>query len=336
MMAGRAGEKQLEFVCAVAPDVPALLQGDPGRLRQVLMNLVSNAIKFTHQGESRGTREPDLGKPDGRRCCALPCAIPALAFPRDKQQLIFSSFTQADASTTREYGGTGLGLAISKQLVELMGGEIGVESKEGEGSEFWFTVRLAKQLRTRQLDSLSAQMQGTRILVVDDNATNREVLTAQLQSWGARVAAVEDGSTALACLRKAVDAGDPFQVAVLDMMMPGMDGETLGRAILADDTLKSTRLLMMTSIGQRGDAHRFKEIGFAAYLIKPVRQSDLFDYLVAVLTGEQPSGGTRPWLPVTACGKRAAAMPASCWSRTISPTRKWLTVSCNGWDGTRT
>ena len=287
VMAGCASEKQLEFVCAVAPDVPVLLQGDPGRLRQVLVNMVGNAIKFTHHGEI--VAQVSLIS-DSQTEAVLRFAVrdTGIGIPQDKQQLIFNSFTQADSSTTREYGGTGLGLAISKQLVEFMGGEIGVESKPGEGSEFWFTIPLAKQLETGPLETPSERVQGTRILVVDDNATNREVLTAQLQSWGARVAAVEDGSKALACLRKAVDAGDRFQVAVLDMMMPGMDGETLGRAILSDDTLKSTRLLMMTSIGQREDAHRFKEIGFAAYLIKPVRQSDLLAYLVAALTGEQP------------------------------------------------
>jgi PAS domain S-box-containing protein len=286
IMAERVGDKRLEFVCAVAPDVSALLRGDPGRLRQVLLNLASNAMKFTHQGEVV-VRVNLVSETDTEVSLRFTVRDTGIGIPQDKQKMLFTSFTQVDASTTRRYGGTGLGLAICKQLVELMGGKIGLESVPGQGSEFWFTIRLGKQLASRQPDTSSVAVQGTRILVVDDNATNREVLTAQLQSWGAVVAAVESGSTALACLRYAVAAGSPFQLAVLDMMMPGMDGAALGRAILEEDTLRSIPLVMMTSFGQRGDAHRFKEIGFAAYLIKPVRQSDLHDCLVAVLTGER-------------------------------------------------
>jgi PAS domain S-box-containing protein len=286
IMAERVGEKPLEFVCAMAPEVPSLLRGDPGRLRQVLLNLVSNAMKFTHRGEV-AVRVSLISETNAEVWLRFSVRDTGIGIPLDKQKILFTSFTQVDASTTRNYGGTGLGLAISKKLVELMGGEIGLESREGEGSEFWFRIRFAKQTTDRQVDSLKVPIKGARILMVDDNATNREVLTAQLQSWGAVVDAVESGSAALACLRNAVDTGSPFQIAVLDMMMPGMDGAALGRAILEDDTLKSIPLVMMTSMGQRGDAHRFKEIGFAAYLIKPVRQSELHDSLVAVLTGER-------------------------------------------------
>ncbi len=286
MMAGRIGEKPLEFVCAVAPDVSALLRGDPGRLRQVLLNLASNAFKFTHQGEVviRVTLIVESETDVSLRFSARDTGI---GIPASKLQMLFTSFTQVDASTTRQYGGTGLGLAISKQLVELMGGSIGVESQEGVGSEFWFTLRLAKQESDKQVDAPSVPVRDQRILVVDDNAANREVLTAQLQSWGADVTAVQDGPAALACLRDAIAAGKQFQLVVLDMMMPGMDGETLGIEILADEALKKTPLVMMTSMGQRGDAQHFKEIGFSAYLIKPVRQSDLLDCLTKVLTGKR-------------------------------------------------
>ena len=286
IMAERVGEKQLEFVCAVAPNMAANLQGDPGRLRQVLMNLVGNAMKFTRQGEVV-VRADLISETEAEVWLRFTVRDTGIGIPIDKQAALFTSFTQVDASTTRHYGGTGLGLAISKKLVELMGGKIGLKSKEGEGSEFWFTICLAKQLASRQVDFPRIPVKGVRILVVDDNATNREVLTAQMQSWGAVVAAVESGPTALACLRYAVATGSPFQLAVLDMMMPGMDGATLGRAILADDTLKNIPLVMMTSLGQRGDAHWLKEIGFAAYLVKPVGRSDLFDCLMAVLTGEE-------------------------------------------------
>ena len=285
MMAGRVDSKQLEFVCAVAPDVPTFLQGDPGRLRQVLVNLVGNAVKFTRQGEIAVRVGLDS---ESEREAVLRFAVrdTGIGISADKQRLLFTSFTQVDASTTRQYAGTGLGLAISKQLVQLMGGEIGVKSEKDKGSEFWFTLPLGKQADSRAVDISPALVEGARILVVDDNATNREVLVAQLQSWGARVDAVEDGLKALDRLRDAVDVRDPFQLAVLDMIMPDMDAEALGRAILADEILQATRLVLMTSLGQQGDAQRFKEIGFAAYLTKPVRQSDLFVCLTAVLAGK--------------------------------------------------
>jgi len=285
-MAERVAAKPVEFVCAIAPNVCPWLQGDPGRLRQILMNLLSNAMKFTQRGEVV-LRADLISESDSEACLRFSVRDTGIGIPLDKQRGLFTSFTQVDASTTRQYGGTGLGLAISKKLVKLMDGEIGMESKENHGSEFWFMLRLRKQIACKRPDSSQVPMQGMRILVVDDNATNREVLTAQMQSWGAVVAAVENGPTALSALRYAAVTGSPFQVALLDMMMPGMDGAELGGAILADPALHSTPLVMMTSLGQRGDGHRFKEIGFAAYLVKPVRQSDLRDCLVAVLNGEQ-------------------------------------------------
>jgi CheY-like chemotaxis protein len=196
---------------------------------------------------------------------------------------MFEKFTQADASTTRRYGGTGLGLAISKRLVELMGGEIGLVSEEGHGSEFWFTVHLAKQSQSEPQLVPVAEIRGAHILVVDDNATNREVLAAQLRAWGVRPEEVADGPSALLVLGHARDADDPFAAAIVDMQMPDMDGAGLARAIKADATLAHTRLILMTSLGQRGEARQMEEIGFSAYLMKPARQSDLFDSLSTVL-----------------------------------------------------
>ena len=289
-LALRAQDKGLEFVCAAAPDVPVLLRGDPGRLRQILTNLAGNAVKFTQQGEI-AVRASLLSESSTEAVLRFSVRDTGIGIPKEKQQLLFQEFTQADASTTRQYGGTGLGLAISKQLAVRMGGEIGIVSDEGNGSEFWFTIRLGKQSEGDQTDiPQSADIRGRRILIVDDNATNREVLMAQLAAWGVRVEEAPGGPTALKALCLARDAGEPFEAAILDMQMPGMDGVTLAGAIKADAMLKDTRLVLLTSLGQRGDARLMEELGFAAYLIKPVRKSDLFGCLSAVLADTAPAG----------------------------------------------
>ena len=293
LLALRAHDKGLEFICAAAPEVPAHLSGDPGRLRQVLINLAGNAVKFTHQGEIavRATLVSETATEVVLRFSVKDTGIGIAA---DKQDLMFQKFTQADASTTRQYGGTGLGLAISKQLAEIMGGEIGVESEEGRGSEFWFTARLGKQAGMARNAMPPAQIRGVHILVVDDSPTNREILAAQLNAWGTRSEETSDGPGALLALARARDAGDPFAAVILDMQMPGMDGEDLARAIKSDATLAKTILVLMTSIGQRGDARHMEELGFAAYLVKPARQSDLFDCLAAVLAGAAVALPVRP------------------------------------------
>ena len=291
MPAVRAQEQGIEFICAVAPDVPAHLIGDPGRLRQVLINLAGNALKFTHEGEV-SVRATLISETDTDAVVSFSVRDTGIGIAAEHQARLFEKFTQADASTTRRYGGTGLGLAISKRLVELMGGEIGLVSEVGRGSEFWFRVRFAKQAERDQHPVPTAEIRGVHILVVDDNATNREVLIAQLKSWGARVSEVKDGPSALAALGSARDAGDPFEAAILDMQMPDMDGADLARAIKADDTLDRTHLVLMTSLGQRGDARHMEELGFAAYLVKPTRQSDLFDTLSAVLA-RSPQGASQ-------------------------------------------
>ena len=292
MPAMRAHEKGLEFICAASPDVPAYLVGDPGRLRQVLLNLAGNAMKFTHEGEI-AVRASLVAETEVDAVVRFSVKDTGIGIAPEKQARMFEKFTQADASTTRRYGGTGLGLAISKRLVELMGGEIGLNSAEGQGSEFWFTVRFAKQAESERPAIPAAELRGAHILVVDDNATNREVLTVQLRAWGARPQEVPDGPSALLALAQARDAGDPFLAVILDMQMPDMDGTDVARAIKADETLKDTRLVLLTSLGQRGEARQMEEIGFSAYLMKPARQSDLFDSLSAVLAGAPVSRDAR-------------------------------------------
>jgi signal transduction histidine kinase/CheY-like chemotaxis protein len=283
MLAVRAHDKGLELSCLVYPDVPALLCGDPGRLRQILINLTGNAIKFTERGEVfiRVTREQETDKDITVRFSVTDTGI---GIPEDYEGFLFKSFTQADASITRKYGGTGLGLAISKQLAELMGGRMGVESEEGKGSTFWFTVLLGKQPEDRKPEVVIPEdIRGQRILIVDDHATNRLVLRELLRSWDCRFEEAENGKQALERLREALAENDPFRIALVDMQMPVMDGATLGRKIKADPDLNATRLIMLTSAGKRGDASRLKAIGFSAYLNKPVKKSHLYDCLVTVL-----------------------------------------------------
>ena len=274
-LAMRAHQKHLEFLCAADPGVPALLKGDPGRLRQVLTNLAGNAIKFTDSGEVsvRASLVEDGGRDVLLRFDVRDTGI---GIPPDKMGLLFDKFSQVDASTTRNYGGTGLGLAISKQLAVLMGGDVGVSSEPGRGSEFWFTVRLLKQEGRREpVEVKPSDLDGVRVLIVDDNDTSREILRVRLTLWGMRTAEASRGPAALEALLGAVDAHDPFALAILDMQMPGMDGETLGHAIKKDPRIASTSLVMLSSLGSRYDGPRFEAAGFAAYATKPVRQHEL-------------------------------------------------------------
>ncbi|MCX5814474.1 MAG: PAS domain S-box protein [Proteobacteria bacterium] len=293
MVAMRAHDKELEFICAIAPDVPTFLSGDPGRLRQILTNLVGNSVKFTNKGEIV-IRTSLVSETDGEAIIHFSVRDTGIGIPADKQEQLFQKFTQADASTTRKYGGTGLGLAISKQLAEIMGGKIGVISKEGHGSEFWFTVRFAKQPAQERIEMPLTDIREVHVLVVDDNATNREVLMIQLLSWGVRAKEAHDGHAALKELSLARDAGDPFRIAIIDMQMPGMNGAVLARTIKADETLKDTRLVLFSSLGQRGDAKQMEGIGFSAYLTKPARQSELSGCLSAVLAGTDVTWQAQP------------------------------------------
>ncbi len=293
-LAMRAHRKGLELVCSAEPDVPTLLRGDPGRLRQVLTNLADNAIKFTPRGEVtiRVSLESETEEAALLRFSVRDTGV---GIPREKIGLLFEKFSQVDTSTTRQYGGTGLGLAISKQLVELMEGEIGAESEKGCGSQFWFTARLGKQPETAYAKTdPPADLRGVRVLVVDDNVTNRQILTTRLTAWGMRPSETEDGPEALQTLHRALEEKDPFRVAMIDMQMPGMDGDALGRVIQANPRLAALQMVMMTSLGVRGDARRFAQIGFAAYLTKPIRHQELKEVLALILTRQDEEDTRRP------------------------------------------
>jgi two-component system sensor histidine kinase/response regulator len=282
-LAARASTKGLELACIIHGQVPCLLRGDPGRIRQVLMNLLGNAVKFTEQGEVVIRVELEEETKDSARL-RVSVVDTGVGIPSDKLARIFESFTQADGSTTRKYGGTGLGLSISKRLVEMMGGKIGVESEPGKGSRFWFTVTLQKQDDSDQkLPPVAPDIRGMRILVVDDNQTNRTILVKMTESFGCSPEAVESGKETLQALRRAARTEKLFDLVLLDMQMPGMDGEETLRAIKQDPEIKDVTVIILTSLGVRGDAGRLEALGCAGYLTKPIKQSQLFDAIITVL-----------------------------------------------------
>ncbi|MFS8883453.1 response regulator, partial [Synechococcus sp. R55.3] len=286
LFAPTAHAKGLELAVLMPPEVPRYLRGDASRLRQILNNLVSNAIKFTHRGEVVIQAEV-LQETATHVHLKLSVRDTGIGIPAAAQSKLFQPFSQVDASTTRKYGGTGLGLAICKQLTELMGGTISLQSQEGQGSTFSVELTLERQPYAQQLAQPSARvpvdLQGKRLLVVDDNATNRKILRCQATAWGMVVEEAENAYQAMDKLRQAVREGRPFSLAVLDMQMPEVDGETLGRWIKADPQLAETQLVMMTSLGLGEHSRRAAEIGFAAYLVKPVKQSRLQEALAMAL-----------------------------------------------------
>jgi signal transduction histidine kinase/DNA-binding response OmpR family regulator len=291
LLAERAESKSLELACLVYHDVPRVLRGDPGRLRQILMNLVGNAIKFTDQGEvAMRARLAEAG--EDTVLVRFEVSDTGAGIAPEAQARLFQSFSQADSSTTRQYGGTGLGLAIAKQLAEVMGGSIGVDSTPGQGSTFWFTVRLAMQPGSGQsMPPGDVDLNGQRLLIVDDNATNRTILQHQLAAWGICADGAASGQLALEMLRTAAERDAPYDLALLDMQMPGMDGLELARTIKADPALAALPLVMLTSITQMGHEELVQQAGIAAYLTKPVRQSHLFDCLTLVKGMSTPGVG---------------------------------------------
>ncbi len=298
LLSAKAEEKGIELVIRYAPGAPRNVIGDPGRLRQIILNLAGNAIKFTERGhvlidvdndvendvESDGANHDTTATETTFRISVHDTGI---GIPAKKLDLLFKEFSQADSSTTRRFGGTGLGLAISKKLVELMGGAIGISSTPGQGSTVWFTLRLPLDRTAASLHAVD--LTGYRMLVVEDNEVNRRILREQLRSRGIRFDIAGSAREALKLLHAACRTGDRYQVAMLDCMMPEMDGEMLGRAIQADPLLRDTRLIMLSSAGMRGDFARLRDAGFTAYLTKPVKPSVLFDTLAAVCDPAQPA-----------------------------------------------
>ncbi len=281
----RADQKGLELSCDIHPDLPDVLVGDPGRLRQIIVNLVGNAIKFTERGEVV-VRVAEESRPNGRLKLHFTVSDTGIGIPEDKRAAIFDAFTQADGSTTRKYGGTGLGLTITRQLVEMMGGRIWVESALGKGSAFHFTANFgvgSKQAIQARVSGDSVDLRNVPVLVVDDNKTNRTILERILAHWGMRVTLAADAEAALTELRRAQQSQDPFQLILLDVCMPGMDGFDLVEQIRGYPDLEHITIMMLSSSGMRGDAIRCRQLHIAAYLVKPVGQKELRDAVVAVL-----------------------------------------------------
>ncbi|MCX2746987.1 PAS domain S-box protein [Arthrobacter sp. MI7-26] len=301
LLAEAAQGKGLELIAYCHPDVPARLAGDAGRIRQILLNLASNAVKFTASGEV--AIRVNVADQDARTALVrFEVSDTGIGIDAADHVRLFDSFSQADASTTRRYGGTGLGLAICRRLTEVMGGEIGVTSTPGEGSTFWFSIRLplAKEHGSLAATPVPGLLTGLRVLVVDDNATNRFALESQLKTWGLRPDAVADARTALERSRTAVAAGQPFDVAVLDMCMPDMDGLELAHEFHRDPALRGVRLMMLTSASQVSKAD-MTEAGISEWLTKPVRSSELYDRLMRLVAGnpaiEPASSLARPPMP---------------------------------------
>jgi two-component system sensor histidine kinase/response regulator len=277
ILAERAFGKGIELACEIQPQVPTLLRGDPGRLRQILTNLIANAVKFTEKGEVV-VRVSRVSETETDAVMRFSVHDTGVGISPEAQARLFQAFSQADGSTTRKYGGTGLGLAIAKQLVAMMHGQIGVRSEPGKGSTFWFTARLEKQAAdAKPSESYGDDLRNLRVLVVDDNATNRQILRHQIRAWKMQPSSAASGQEALGMLRVAATGGRPYDLALLDVQMPEMDGLTLAASIKADPAIASVRLIILTSLGQALSSAELKEAEIDAYLVKPVKQSRLFD-----------------------------------------------------------
>ncbi|MCS7056272.1 MAG: PAS domain S-box protein [Thermoflexales bacterium] len=291
LLSPQANAKGLAVMTYVASDVPAVVRGDPVRLRQVFTNLVGNAIKFTDVGHV--TAKLELQESDD--CFVVlrgSVSDTGIGIPEHAQRHLFQPFTQVDGGITRRHSGTGLGLAIASRLVQMMGGEIGVQSREGEGAFFWFTLRCERsshvEASTQETPDIS-RLSGLRVLVIDDTKTHRDILLSYLRAWGLQADSVENGTEALLSLVRAAASGTPYDLAIVDQVMPGMDGVTLARIVKGDHSLTSTRLIMLTAFKERVPWDQAREAGFVAHLTKPIRQQRLLTTLLQVVAGYEIS-----------------------------------------------
>jgi two-component system sensor histidine kinase/response regulator len=281
----RADDKGIELLCEISPEVPTFVRGDPGRLRQIVLNLVGNAVKFTHEGEVALKVQTDLLE-DRTATLHFIVSDTGVGIPTEKLESIFESFSQADSSTTREYGGTGLGLTISRRLVQLMDGRLWAESTLGKGSHFHFTVRLTESRTPSPVKSSASapsDLDGIRVLIVDDNRTNRRILEGILSRWGMRPSVAADGEEALA-IYDAAASQQPYRLILTDMHMPKLDGFGFVERLKQTSDASPATIMMLTSGGQRGDARRCEQLGIAAYLLKPIRHAELRDAIERVLS----------------------------------------------------
>ncbi len=308
VLAGQAQAKGIELACNLPPDLPTRFRGDSGRIRQVLLNLVGNAIKFTAKGEVVVNVSNGVEMVSGNEI-RVEVRDTGIGITPEVQAQLFQAFVQADGSTTRRFGGTGLGLAISRRLVELMNGQIGVRSELGQGSVFWFTLRLPLAQSEPTVTLAHAEkLFGKRVLIVDDNATNRTILHHQILGWRMRNGGLADGGpAALKLLREGLHKGDPYQLALLDMDMPEMNGLQLAQAIRTDPALAGTRLVVLTSLCDRMKHEELRQAGVAACLVKPVRQTQLFGTLLKVFSD---GNSLAPTPADSEAGKPTAPIPA--------------------------